>query len=223
MLWLQKTPNGETGFRHTWGVKWSPSPGRIGQMVAVRLIMIACKMEALLLSSLTKRLSFPAMLFFFSPSFIDLSTLAASDESKNALCYLKLKAECVLFRRQSGKVLWWWHATLSIWHVKTGEEFVLSSEALDSEDMNWSKAAHISWQLSWSLSPQSLAKSRRGTLLIGNSSPPFLPTCPSWTRSSWKSKMDASILVVSTVNYSSQRRDKLGDSLTRTQHHRLQV
>lgn len=127
MLWLQKTPNGKTGFRHTWGVKWSPSPGRIGQMVAVRLIMIACKMEALLLSSLTKRLSFPAMLFFPSPSFIDLSTLAASDESKNALCYLKLKAECVWFRWQSGKVLWWQHATLSIWHVKTCEEFALLS------------------------------------------------------------------------------------------------
>lgn len=127
MLWLEKTPNGKTRFRHTWGVKWSPSPGRIGQMVAVRLIMIACKMEGLLLSSLTKRLSFPAMLFFSSPSFIDLSTLAASDESKNALCYLKLKAECVWFRRQSGEVLWWQHATLSIWHVKTCEEFVLSS------------------------------------------------------------------------------------------------
>lgn len=63
-------------------------------MVAVRLITIACKMEALLLSSLTKRLSFPALL---SPpplrpsSFIDLSAVAAFDESKNALRYLKLK------------------------------------------------------------------------------------------------------------------------------------
>lgn len=172
MLWLQKTPNGKTGFRHTWGVKWSPSPGRIGQMVAVRLIMIACKMEALLLSSLTKRLSFPAMLFFPSPSFIDLSTLAASDESKNALCYLKLKAECVWFRWQSGKVLWWQHATLSIWHVKTCEEFAL----LSREHMNWSKAVHISWRLSWSLSPQPLAKSKQGTLLMGISSTAFLPT-----------------------------------------------
>lgn len=70
MLWLQKTPNGKAGFRHTWRVKWSPSPGRIGQMVAVRLITIACKMEASLLSSLTKRLSFPAMLS--SPSTLPL-------------------------------------------------------------------------------------------------------------------------------------------------------
>lgn len=76
---------------------------------------------------INKETFFSCCAFFFSPSFIDLSTLAASDESKNALCYLKLKAECVWFRRQSGKVLWRWHATLSIWHVKTREEFVLSS------------------------------------------------------------------------------------------------
>lgn len=95
MLWLQKTPNGKTGFRHTWGVKWSPSPGRIGQMVAVRLIMIACKMEALLLSSLTKRLSFPAMLFFL-PLFYRFVYS----------CSLRWKQKCsVLFEIKSGMCL----------------------------------------------------------------------------------------------------------------------
>lgn len=48
------------------GVKWSPFSGKIFEMAVVRLIVIACKMEALLLSSLTKRLFL--FLFLFFPS-----------------------------------------------------------------------------------------------------------------------------------------------------------
>lgn len=123
MLWLQKTPNGKTGFRHTWGVKWSPSPGRIGQMVAVRLIMIACKMEALLLSSLTKRLSFPAMLFFL-PLFYRFVYS----------CSLRWKQKCsVLFEIKSGMCLVQatkWESVVVASHNPfhlTCEEFILSS------------------------------------------------------------------------------------------------
>lgn len=180
MLWLQKTPNGKTGFRHTWGVKWSPSPGRIGQMVAVRLIMIACKMEALLLSSLTKRLSFPAVLFFL-PLFYRFVYS----------CGLRWKQKCsVLFEIKSGMCLVQateWESVVAVtcnpFHLTREDSWRVCSVEPQSQarfwtptTRNWSKAAHIRWQLSWSLSPQSLAKSSQGTLLIGTCSPPFLPT-----------------------------------------------
>lgn len=72
-------------------------------MVAVRLITIACKMEALLLSSLTKTLSFPALLPRPRPSsFIDLSAIAAFDESKNAQLS-KIEKECVPLRQRGGR------------------------------------------------------------------------------------------------------------------------
>lgn len=69
MLWLQRSPNGKMGFGHRWRVKWSPYSGRISQMIVVRLILIACKMEQLLLSSLTKRLFLFLFLYFFLCSF----------------------------------------------------------------------------------------------------------------------------------------------------------
>lgn len=164
MLWLQKTPNGKAGFRHTWRVKWSPSPGRIGQMVAVRLITIACKMEALLLSSLTKRLSFPALLPpapLRPSSFIDLSAVAAFDESKNALRYLKLKRNVCRWGDGVGDV------------VKPNGRLVLSRRQVGRRSRlqtRCSDAVQVSWRLSWSLFSQPLAKFKQITLLICNRS-----------------------------------------------------
>lgn len=105
MLWLQKTPNGKAGFRHTWRVKWSPSPGRIGQMVAVRLITIACKMEALLLSSLTKRLSFPALLFSPPPPFLFYRFVCCCSLRWKQKCSMlfEIETECVPLRRRGGR------------------------------------------------------------------------------------------------------------------------
>lgn len=163
MLWLQKTPNGNAGFRHTWRVKWSPSPGRIGQMVAVRLITIACKMEASLLSSLTKRLSFPAMPSLHPYSFIDWSTVCLQPfrwKQKYSVIW-NLNRMCAVEANENA-TLWF----------ETSRWFEPPSRARIPYPNEVEGSSRVSWRLSWSLFAQPLAIFKWVTSLMCNCSLP---------------------------------------------------
>lgn len=140
-----------------------------------------------------------------SSSFIDLSAVAAFDESKNALCCLKFKRSVCREGGRVGKV------------VKPNEKLVLTSSQIGRQS-RCSDAAQVSWELSWSLLPQPLAKFKRVTSLICSCSLPSRPRLrsipPDSMRASWrlpfiwgwiitfrfqpKSKMEASILILSS-------------------------
>lgn len=98
---------------------------------------------------------------FRPSSFIDLSAVAAFDESKNALRYLKLKRNVCRWGDGVGDV------------VKPNGRLVLSSRQVGRRSRlqtRCSDAAQVSWRLSWSLFSQPLAKFKQITSLICNRS-----------------------------------------------------
>lgn len=155
MLWLQKTPNGKAGFRHTWGVKWSPSPGWIGQMVAVRLITIACKNGGITFIFINKETFFSRYAF---PLFYRFVCCRSPRWKQKCSVLFEIQTECLPLRRQGGRSRQTKQEVLT--SSKIGRQSRLQSRRSD--------AAQVSWALSWCLLPQLSAKFKRVTPLNGS-------------------------------------------------------